>query len=382
MSIPGVMTKFKIAELSGVDRPAQKGARVAIMKREFSDEQRQHAAQTGAAMSDGSYPIENRGDLENAIHAIGRGKNNSHAAIRSHIIRRAHALGATSLLPDGWVDKSEELEMSKELRKALGLAENATEADVINALVAKSNKSDEERDAEKKRADEAEKAAKAAGLEACKAKMTDKEKAHTSGWDDDKVADFMAKPKEDRDSAMDKAAGDFVEIGGVRINKSAVDPGVLAILKSQDEKIASQATEIAKANAAAGTARFMKMATEEFDSLSGTVDERAAMLKGIYDIPDEASRNAALAGLRTANAAARGAFTWMGKGAGGHGDGFAKGGADAEAELKKKAEEIKKASPSLTFEKAYEQALEQNPDLYAKAKSEQAIRVAKANGGH
>jgi len=113
-----IMRSFQMDEFSAVDRPAQKGAKAVILKRvtedgpddaeymrltkrDFSAEQRRSAADSGAAMPGGRYPIENRSDLENAIHAIGRGKG-SHAAIRAHIIRRAKALGAIDALPDGW----------------------------------------------------------------------------------------------------------------------------------------------------------------------------------------------------------------------------------------------------------------------------------------
>jgi len=41
-----------------------------MMKREFNQNQRERLATSGAALSDGSYPIVNRGDLENAIQAM------------------------------------------------------------------------------------------------------------------------------------------------------------------------------------------------------------------------------------------------------------------------------------------------------------------------
>jgi HK97 family phage prohead protease len=62
---------------------------------------RKQLASQGIAMPDGSYPIRNRADLEKAIHAVGRGSG-SHDAIRAHIIRRAHALGASDMLPSDW----------------------------------------------------------------------------------------------------------------------------------------------------------------------------------------------------------------------------------------------------------------------------------------
>lgn len=61
---------------------------------------RMFAAKRGWAMPDGSYPIRNRSELQDAIHAFGRAKNQ--AAVKRHIIKRARALKLTSLLPDGW----------------------------------------------------------------------------------------------------------------------------------------------------------------------------------------------------------------------------------------------------------------------------------------
>ena len=54
------------------------------------------------AMPDGSYPIADAEDLSNAIRAVGRGSNNSHNAIRKHIMARAKALGLSSKIPDNW----------------------------------------------------------------------------------------------------------------------------------------------------------------------------------------------------------------------------------------------------------------------------------------
>lgn len=72
----------------------------AFERRSFTAEQRKRAARSGAAMKDGSYPIENKSDLANAVRAIGRSKNPD--ATKTHIKRRAAALGATSMLPESW----------------------------------------------------------------------------------------------------------------------------------------------------------------------------------------------------------------------------------------------------------------------------------------
>lgn len=73
---------------------------ITVDNRTFSAKERQKAASSGAAMKDGSFPIENEQDLKNAIQAYGRAKNK--AAAKRHIIKRAKALGKTSLLPDDW----------------------------------------------------------------------------------------------------------------------------------------------------------------------------------------------------------------------------------------------------------------------------------------
>ena len=107
-----IMRAFKMTELSAVDRPAQAHAKVTIMKRDaeglsdydlafigkrdFSASERRHDAKTGAAMADGSFPIENAEDLSNAMRLAGHAKDP--AAARRHIKARAKALGLESHL--------------------------------------------------------------------------------------------------------------------------------------------------------------------------------------------------------------------------------------------------------------------------------------------
>lgn len=122
-----IMEKFKLNAIAAVDRPCQEGAKAVIMKRaihgslplykmegidalpatvqeyakrDFSADQRTQAAASGAAMPDGSFPIKDRGDLENAIRLAGHAKDPAKA--KSHIVARARALDATSILPKEW----------------------------------------------------------------------------------------------------------------------------------------------------------------------------------------------------------------------------------------------------------------------------------------
>ena len=83
-------------------------------KRKFTQEQRDKDASTGAALPDGSYPIENESDLKNAISAYGRAKDK--AAAKAHIMARAAALGCEDMLPDGWGDKSDGIDPETKVR--------------------------------------------------------------------------------------------------------------------------------------------------------------------------------------------------------------------------------------------------------------------------
>lgn len=77
----------------------------AIVKAKYSAEQLRQMLAEGHAMrgpnGEPDYPIGDRQDVENAVHAVGRGQG-SHDAIRAYIIRRARALGAMDLIPDDW----------------------------------------------------------------------------------------------------------------------------------------------------------------------------------------------------------------------------------------------------------------------------------------
>lgn len=71
-----------------------------LVKRKFTTEQRKKMAEEGKAMPDGSYPIDNKTDLMNAIRSWGRGGADS--KVKAHIKRRANALGASDMIPDNW----------------------------------------------------------------------------------------------------------------------------------------------------------------------------------------------------------------------------------------------------------------------------------------
>lgn len=73
--------------------------------KDFSTDKRKALAKTGAALPDGSYPIQNTSDLHNAISAVGRAGAKGtpgYDRAKAHIVKRAKALGAESALPSDW----------------------------------------------------------------------------------------------------------------------------------------------------------------------------------------------------------------------------------------------------------------------------------------
>ncbi|HEY1309291.1 MAG TPA: hypothetical protein VGF24_37385 [Vicinamibacterales bacterium] len=61
----------------------------------FTADQRARLAKTGAAMPDGSFPIRNCSDWQNARQAVGRAPAGKRPAVRAHIAKRGKALGCS-----------------------------------------------------------------------------------------------------------------------------------------------------------------------------------------------------------------------------------------------------------------------------------------------
>lgn len=68
--------------------------------KEFSPRKREKMASKGTALPDGSYPIDSKRDLANAISSYGRAKNPE--IVKRWIKKRAKALGACDMLPKEW----------------------------------------------------------------------------------------------------------------------------------------------------------------------------------------------------------------------------------------------------------------------------------------
>jgi hypothetical protein len=77
---------------------------VAAFGGDYNAQARKTAVKKGEAYksdtSAGAFPIKDKADLRRAVRAFGRAKDKAKA--KAHIIRRARALGAVSMLPDTW----------------------------------------------------------------------------------------------------------------------------------------------------------------------------------------------------------------------------------------------------------------------------------------
>lgn len=91
--------KWTAEEVADIDAEAAEY----LMKAMYTPEQREMMAEEGLALPDGSYPIKDGEDLQNAIQAFGRAKDKERA--KAHIMKRARELGMMELVPENWMQK-------------------------------------------------------------------------------------------------------------------------------------------------------------------------------------------------------------------------------------------------------------------------------------
>lgn len=453
MGIKRILTALRLDKIAAVDRPCQVPATADLIKRsedyevllkaKYNTDDRKEMASNGEAMSDGSYPIKDAEDLHNAIHAVGRGRNNSHSAIRRHIISRAKSLGLSDEIPDTWkdggklaksiydafekaglpldpscdpdetaqafdevlgeqelrdsfwnswykgtsalqesvlsilkdddvTDKSVQISdslkqfadyieqilpgdvgkslaagiaasvgqpgnptgevMTPELKKALGLPETATEADVLKAIA-------------------------------------DKDEALTKSNEELEKAKAKAPPADDGDeddANMAKALKDgeaFKTPEGVIITKKAVGEATFQVLKSQNDRLVKTEADLAKAREADEDRAFAKRAEE-----IGCTSDFGVTLKKAY-AGDETAQAELEKQIQALNKQVDEGNLFKSFGHGEEGT--------ATAEFTAKVEEVKKADPKLTDPQAYTKAYTDpgNRDLVKRMNDEQRQAV-------
>jgi uncharacterized membrane protein YkoI len=107
VSLDGEVMGYDVYEPEEAEDIEAEAAEIAL-KRAFSEDMRNAMAKEGTALPDGSFPIATKSDLENAIQAYGRASDKK--AAKLHIMKRAQALGAESLIPTSWVAGGQDAE--------------------------------------------------------------------------------------------------------------------------------------------------------------------------------------------------------------------------------------------------------------------------------
>jgi hypothetical protein len=194
---------------------------------------------------------------------------------------------------------------------------------------------------------------------------------HYDGLADDAARDaFLAKSATEQETELTKAAGDdpvvYTTLDGTDIRKSAGDT-LLSLAKRND----TMARELAKSTATTEDVTLTKRAGDELGNVGGELVGKKALLKAVDGITDTATKDAALAVLKSANELGKGAFVKRGSTAGN--DGVVDQGNGPEmSEAEVKLEEMAKAHATehkVTFEKAYSEVIQtaDGAKLYAES---------------
>lgn len=358
-----IMRKFVINEISGVDVPAQEGAKALIMKRGRGD---------GPAFGKNGVVQAVTGETNGHRHGITVQKYSGDCSVE---IWMDYARGANdeyghshSLLASGIDGSYVVLENAGHTHTL----DTAALTMAVAAVVVQKQGDEPMTPEEQKKLDDLAKASDRMGkiiLLKAAARM------HFDGLADVTAQDaFLAKSVTDQEAEVvkAKAAADAAEAAaelakaekdpilhttadGIEIRKSD-GAGALALAKARDADAVTIA-ELTKTNkelaAATETGNFEKRAETELTHLTGTVQQRAALLKVAEGIEDEETRKAAVAALKSQNTMMAPAFGVVGVTSGD----INKGGANPQTKLDELTAEYQKANSGVTVAKAQTEVL-------------------------
>lgn len=287
-----IMHSLTIQEISAVDSPAQKGATVAIMKRDQSELKKGGKAALTAA-SNGHTHLVNLEEYDGMPTRSGcTSWENDHC----------HPF---VVMENGDIVIGESRGHKHEIDAVGKVAQAKEESDMTTV--------DKDAEIAKAKADVDAATAKIAELEVL-AGMTDVEKAHYATLEGDVKAAFGKLDSKARGVAIEKAAAAdaivYTDLEGSVYRKSD-DPRLIAMAKRNDEsaKKAKEAEElIAKADLEKRAATISK--------LPGKVEVHVALLKAVDGIADAEVRKAAHEALVAANTAMSGAYVEGGQAGG------------------------------------------------------------------
>lgn len=354
-----IMRSLTIKELSGVDRPAQVGAKALIMKR-----------------VDGlGYDRDNDDELtpEYVADLMKRGKaalttvvdGHTHLVLLEDFNEKAVVSGVTT-----WQDEHQHPWILRDDNQIIiGTVDDHTHG--VDQLSKLEDGDIEMTPEEKAAADKLEKAnkeliAKNERLEKV-AKLSGGVKAHFDKLsDEDEIVAFLALSDDEQKAEVDKiekAKTDadpvvYKTTAGVELRKS---DGLALIEMAKQNDL--QAKENADLKKKLEDQDLRKRAGTELEFMPGTIETRMSMLKSIDGIEDEKERKLAHESLKAQNESMSVAFKERGTGDAPPADGSAQASLDA---LAKKAQE---ADPKLTIEQAHAKVLDtsEGAKLYEKS---------------
>jgi hypothetical protein len=349
-----IMRRFRIGEISGVDNPAQEGARVLLIKRADPDAGEEfckatfrealESAQLEARFSRAFYDaFDGLWTINDALREALRDRYNDREETVRQYLETVADLARRAVEATAGLEKADAVPDETIIKAAiLAAIDEAQGEDPMNktqlaAAIAKFNKSggtQAEIDAIKAAAKTlgaedllpatgalAKDSDSAAQLAAMQARLDKADKIGAlsveakkffDGLADDAARDaFLAKSADDQRAQMTASQGDDPVLykcsDGTEIRKSH---GPLAL--AQAKSIDTLMNRVAKAEATAGDADLRKRASTDLAKLAGTEDTKVALLKAVDSIADDATRTAVMDTLRGANNAMKGAFSRTG----------------------------------------------------------------------
>ena len=322
-----ILRTLKIDEISGVDRPAQEGARAVIMKRVEDDdgslsknsalttaeEGHQHllalfGPPDGVELTSGTTSWNDEHDhpwimTEDGQIVIGESR-------RPGGEPHTHGIAAMSKVSEegGLADPlNEELKASKaaDAANSVGTKEDNTMPNTDDKTV----------DAEKLTA-KIDTLTKDLERANSIADLNDSQKAHFTSLEGDEASGFLAKSDEDRQELVDKIAKQAADADAIIYTsddgdefRKSDDPRFVAQAKRADKEVKLRKAAEKKAD----IAEYTKRAETELGNLPGSVEVRAKLLKAAEAIDgDEDEDEGAVAALKAHNAVMGKVFTTSG----------------------------------------------------------------------
>lgn len=363
-----IMRSFRMTEISGVDKPAQAGALVSLMKRaepttEDAATLAKRAGLTTVTQGHTHLVIINYEDRYEAMGDRTHGQT-SYEAGHSHpwvmnaegVVVIGEAAGHTHTMAEMGISQAQAWEFLNKAFDPVNKKESTMDDEAKKKLL------DAEKD--KKELDALKSQVSTLSLIAA---MNDVEKGHYNTLAEDAKTAFLAKSADERKA--DVSAATELAKSADPVVYTAADGAVFK--KSDDPRLVTMAKQLDKdrkdlatANAIAKNAAFAKTAREDFQFLPGTEEVRTELAKAVDGIADAVMKEEVMKSLKAHNAKMAPAFKTFG--AGGQPQVEGSDAASAEAELDTLAKSIA-AKDGVDYYTAYEKAGVQKPDLLKRA---------------